>query len=99
MDDGSNSLHDAQYIICIVTGALCIIPFSIVLIRVNKRIPASFFIIVLLYTAAIFSRAIGELVSQNDFTNKVRIITTSTCVCLIEISLSYFIFQIQAFRN
>jgi hypothetical protein len=77
-----------------VTGLLCLVPFIFVLYTVNKRIPLSFFLNIFLYTVAILSKAVSELLFHNDFTNKTRLVLTSVCVALIELSLAYFIFQI-----
>lgn len=99
MAENNNSLIQAQRVLCLATGVICLIPVSIVLVKVNKRIPPSFFINIMLYTLAILSRAINELVLENNYQSKVRIITTSTCISLIELSLAYFIFQVWAFRG
>ena len=96
MDEASTLLR-AQYALCIVTGIICIINVIFILIKVNKRIPASFFVSISLYTVAILSRAINELLG-NTITSKPRIITTSICITLIELSLAYFVFEIYTFK-
>jgi hypothetical protein len=64
------------------------------MIKVNKRIPLSFFINVLLQTVAMISRALNELIFDNESRKIPRILITAACVGLIEISLAYFVFQI-----
>ena len=91
MGDNS-SLNQAQHVMCIVTPIICMITVSFVLIKVNKRIPTSFFISILLYTLGIMSRAANELLFELKNTDRSRIITTSFCFILIEFSLAYFIF-------
>ncbi len=68
------------------------------MIKVNKRIPLSFFINVLLQTVAMISRALNELIFDNESWKIPRILITAASVGLIEISFAYFVFQIQAFR-
>ena len=56
----SNQLVNAQKVISIVVAGLSIIPATFLLIKVNKRIPVSFLITILLHVAVIILRAINE---------------------------------------
>ena len=82
---------------CIITGIICIFIVGSVLITVNKRIPASFLINILLSSLGILSRALNELLDK-VYPKKIQLITTSTCVALIEMSLAYFVYEIWAFK-
>jgi hypothetical protein len=87
-----DEIRKAQNVVSFVTGGLCIIPFTFIIIKVNKRIPLSFFINILLQTMAIISRALNELIFFNDLDALARILITPFCVGLIEISFAYFVF-------
>jgi fucose 4-O-acetylase-like acetyltransferase len=90
------SLKLAAYIIYYFSAAMCFLTVSFLLIKVNKRIPGSFALNICLYTVAILSRAITLSLIELE-QEKERAIMSS-CVSLIELSLAYFIFQINAFK-
>ena len=75
-----------------ITGAICLLVFSWIILKVNKRIPASFFINIILYTVSFIFRNVNEILREENIVSNVDIITNTICVSLVEISLAYFVF-------
>ena len=90
------SLELAAEIICYFSAAMCLLSVSFLLIKVNKRIPGSFALNISLYSLAILSRAIS--LNNKWLPPEAKSAITSSCVCLIELSLAYFIYQINALK-
>ena len=92
----SNQLVNAQKVISIVVAGLSIIPATFLLIKVNKRIPVSFLLTILLHVAVIILRAFND---QLNFDSLPQIIITVICYTLIDFIFASFVFQLQSFRT
>jgi hypothetical protein len=92
-------LKQAIFIMFLASGIICLIPVTFIGIKINKRIPLSFLINIIFYMLAIFSRALNELILPDNGNNKFKIITSSLCGSLIELSQTFFVFQVCAYKS
>ena len=84
--------------ICITGGIICLISIIVVALKVGKNTPWKFLAVICLSSIAIMTRAITNIFNLANQNKGLRATLMTTTVCLIEFSLSYFVFQVADFR-
>ncbi len=97
--NNQNVLFYAGQVLWLITGAMCLLVVSWIIFKVNKRIPASFLINLVLYTVSFIVRNIKYFLKDYDSESDFDIISISICIGIVELSLANFIFQILAFKS
>ena len=80
-------MYSAENMLAFISGVICILSVTAIVIKIKTRMPLNFAVNLCLYTLAIMSRAINALVFNNTIDNPIRIIISGVCVGLVELSL------------
>ena len=90
--DITAALKKAELPICSIGGFICLLSLLLSAFKVGRKIPLTFFMIVCISSTAILTRAITNIFGLGGENMGLRAVLLTTCVCLIEFSLSYFVF-------
>ena len=88
----ATALKKGEAPICIIGGIICLLALIIVILKVGRKTPLAFFAVICLSSTAILTRAITNIFNLANENKGLRAVLLTTCVCLIEFSLSYFVF-------
>ena len=91
LPDITAALKKGEAPICIIGGIICILALIVVFLKVGRKTPLAFFAVICLSSTAILTRAITNIFNLANENKGLRAVLLTTCVCLIEFSLSYFV--------
>ena len=95
--DITSALKKGETPICTLGGIICLLSLLTIVLKVGRKTPLAFFAVICLSSTAILTRAITNIFNLVNENKGLRAILMTTCVCLIEFSLSYFVFQVADF--